>query len=93
MKDLFITCPYGFEELLQKELLTLGVSKVSLGFCGVLVPKDMKNVFLINYESRIATRVLWPIIEFFCFHFSYFEYCRKNYPISHPVLFSWENNQ
>ncbi len=66
MKDLFITCPYGFEELLQKELLTLGVSKVSLGFCGVLVPKDMKNVFLINYESRIATRVLWPIIEFFC---------------------------
>ena len=66
MRDLFITCPHGFETLLQKELLALGIPKVFLGFCGVLVPKNMQNVFIANYESRIATRVLWPIAEFPC---------------------------
>src|SRR3989339_541274 len=27
MRDLFITCPYGFEDLLQKELKSLGIAK------------------------------------------------------------------
>jgi putative N6-adenine-specific DNA methylase len=66
MKELFVTCPHGFESLLEKELLSLGVAKVFPSFCGVMVPKNMKNVFIINYESRIATRVLWPIAEFNC---------------------------
>src|SRR3989339_835826 len=66
MRDLFITCPYGFEDLLQKELKSLGIAKVFPSFCGVFVPKSMENVFVINYESRIATRVLWPLAEFNC---------------------------
>jgi putative N6-adenine-specific DNA methylase len=66
MRELFVTCPRGFEELLQNELETLGVSNVFQAFCGVFVPQTIENVFLINYESRIATRVLWPIAEFYC---------------------------
>ncbi len=66
MKDLFITCPHGFEDLLERELLDLGIPKVFPKFCGVFVPKSIQNVFLVNYESRIATRVLWPISEFSC---------------------------
>jgi putative N6-adenine-specific DNA methylase len=66
MRDLFVTCPHGFEDLLQDELKSLGVEKVFPMFCGVYVPKTMENIFLVNYESRIATRVLWPIAEFTC---------------------------
>lgn len=66
MRDLFITCPHGFEELLQKELLSLGVPKAFPQFCGVHVPKNIENVFIANYQSRVATRVLWPLAEFFC---------------------------
>jgi putative N6-adenine-specific DNA methylase len=66
MRDLFITCPHGFEALLEKELKDLGIAKVLPRFCGVLVPKTKENVFIANYLSRVATRVLWPIAEFHC---------------------------
>ncbi len=66
MRDLFITCPYGFEAILKKELENLGVSKVFPGFCGVFVPKTIENTWIVNYQSRTATRVLWPIAEFHC---------------------------
>jgi putative N6-adenine-specific DNA methylase len=66
MKELFVTCPHGFEPILQKELQSLGVSHVFTGFCGVCIPKTLQNVFIVNYCSRIATRVLWPIATFRC---------------------------
>lgn len=66
MRELFVTCPRGFEPILQKELAALGIDKTFPYFCGVFVPKSLDNVFLINYESRVATRVLWPIAEFRC---------------------------
>lgn len=67
MKNLFVTCPYGFEGILQKELETLRVGKVYPSFCGVFVAKTMENVFKVNYLSRVATRVLFPLAEFRCF--------------------------
>lgn len=66
MKTLFVTCPHGFELILQKELESLGVQRVSTSFCGVRVPKTLENVWICNYESRVATRVLFPIAEFSC---------------------------
>ena len=66
MRDLFVTCPHGFESLLEDELLSLGIPKVFPKFCGVLIPKNIQNVFITNYESRVATRVLWPLTEFSC---------------------------
>jgi putative N6-adenine-specific DNA methylase len=102
MSDLFVTCPHGFEELLQKELTSLGISKVSPRFCGVSVPESIENVFTVNYESRIATRVLWPIAEFPCsgrddlykhcrrISWDYFLDCNKTFAIDsnvqHPTL-------
>ncbi|MCX6990276.1 MAG: THUMP domain-containing protein [Chlamydiae bacterium] len=66
MEELFISCPHHFEELLYTELKNLGIPKLRLGFCGVFAPADMINVYLINYCSRIATRVLWPLTRFGC---------------------------
>jgi putative N6-adenine-specific DNA methylase len=66
MKHLFISCPHGFEQILSKELSFLGIAKISERFCGVLVPQTLENVFTINYLSRVATRVLWPLAEFRC---------------------------
>ncbi|MBX9923034.1 MAG: N-6 DNA methylase [Rhabdochlamydiaceae bacterium] len=102
MKDLFVTCPHGFEALLQKELISLGISQVSPRFCGVLIPESIENVFTVNYESRIATRVLWPIAEFPCsgrddlykhcrsISWDYFLHCNKTFAIDsnvqHPTL-------
>ncbi len=66
MKDLFVTCPHGFESILEQELHSLGIQKVFPSFCGVFVPRKLENVFIINYQSRVATRVLWPLTEFKC---------------------------
>lgn len=65
-KNLFVSCPHGFETLLQKELTSFGIPRASEGFCGVFIPKNIENMFSANYLSRIATRVLWPLAEFAC---------------------------
>lgn len=66
MEELFVSCPHHFEEILLGELRSLGISKVRQGFCGVYAPLSMENVYLINYCSRVATRVLWPLARFGC---------------------------
>lgn len=65
-QELFITCPSGLEALLVLELLQLGIKHVRKSFSGVYVPLTMDNVYLINYCSRVATRVLWPLHSFLC---------------------------
>lgn len=67
-KELFITCPENFEPLLMEELRSLGISKVRPGFRGVFTPASMQTVYTINYNSRIATRVLYPLRAFSCRH-------------------------
>src|SRR5438105_501956 len=62
-KELFVTCPGNIENLLASELKHM---RVRIGFRGVYVPKTIENVYYINYCSRIATRVLWPLIQFRC---------------------------
>jgi putative N6-adenine-specific DNA methylase len=66
MKELFVTTSSGLEMLLSEELQRLGIAPVRRGHCGVYVPKEMKHVYRINYCSRLATRVLWPLISFTC---------------------------
>lgn len=66
MPDLFITCPSGMENLLKQEMHDLGISQVRLGKSGVYLPQSMDFVYRVNYCSRIATRVLWPIASFPC---------------------------
>lgn len=66
MNEIFITCASGLESLLSQELEKLGVKKIRRSFGGVYAPKEMGNVLLTNYCSRIATRVLWPLVTFRC---------------------------
>jgi putative N6-adenine-specific DNA methylase len=66
-QELFVTCPRGLEDLLHKELCELGLHPRK-GVSGVYLPRTMHAVYLVNYCSRIATRVLWPILNFRCPH-------------------------
>jgi putative N6-adenine-specific DNA methylase len=66
MNELFVSCSRGLEGLLEEELKNLGVQKTRQGFLGVYVPREIRYVYLINYCSRIASRVLWPILQFSC---------------------------
>lgn len=102
MKQLFVTCPHGFEPILEQELKSLGLHSLSPGFCGIFVPKSFDNICLINYQSRVATRVLWPIADFACrdkedlyanarnITWSDYLHCHKTFAIdsnvSHPNL-------
>jgi putative N6-adenine-specific DNA methylase len=64
--DLFVTCSQGLEPLLIEELSELGI-EASHGFRGVYV-KDwtLETIYRLNYLSRIASRVLFPISRFTC---------------------------
>jgi putative N6-adenine-specific DNA methylase len=65
MDSIFVTCPGSVELLLLDELKDMGIEgKKSLR--GVFVPKTLENAYTINYNSRLATRVLWPLVTFKC---------------------------
>lgn len=67
MKNVFVTCALGLEELLCQELEELGMVSIKPGFKGVYVEDAaMDDVYRINYCSRIAGRVLVPIKQFRC---------------------------
>ncbi|MGE5196769.1 MAG: THUMP domain-containing class I SAM-dependent RNA methyltransferase [Anaerolineae bacterium] len=66
MSEMFVVCPGKIELLLMQELKELGIEKVRRGPRGVFVPKNMDLVYRINYLSRLATRVLWPLATFPC---------------------------
>lgn len=62
---LFVTCGQGLEPLLQKELAELGYEETTRGFRGVYVPfNSLEPIYHINYCSRLATRVLLPLVKF-----------------------------
>lgn len=65
--SLFVTCGSDLENLLLEELKDLHILDVTTGFRGVFV-KDtsMETVYRINYCSRIAGRVLIPLVRFIC---------------------------
>ena len=65
---LFISSAHCTQELLAQEIEELGISDVRIGHYGVFIPKTMDNVYLVNYLSRLANRVLWPIAQFSCHH-------------------------
>ncbi|MBS0652838.1 MAG: 50S rRNA methyltransferase [Verrucomicrobia bacterium] len=64
--ELFITCPENLELLLLEELRSLGLKDIRKGFRGVYAPVSMHAVYTANYCSRIATRVLCPLMSFNC---------------------------
>lgn len=57
----FVTCAAHLEPLLEKELHSLGLTETRGGFRGVFVDGPEESMYLINYYSRLATRVLMPL--------------------------------
>jgi len=65
-EELFISCAEHLESLLCEELSELRIPAVRKSFRGVFAEKSIESVYTINYLSRLATRVLWPLHSFFC---------------------------
>lgn len=64
--ELVITCGSGLEPLLAEELIELGFANPKAGFRAVTVEGNLEAIYQINYNSRIATRVLMPLKHFRC---------------------------
>ncbi len=65
--SLFVTCAPQLEPILEAELKELGIPS-QMSYRGVFVPEwEWKTIYTINYASRIASRVLLPLLTFKCF--------------------------
>ncbi|MEP6505954.1 MAG: THUMP domain-containing protein, partial [Betaproteobacteria bacterium] len=62
---LFVTCANGSEELLAEECIRIvGADQgVVAGRGGVMVNESVENAMRLNLRSRIAQRVLWPMVD------------------------------
>lgn len=65
--ELFATCAQGIEPLLTQELTQLGFHQVKSGYRGVFFQiSSFSEIYRINYCSRLAGRILYPIMQFQC---------------------------
>ncbi|WP_341504101.1 bifunctional 23S rRNA (guanine(2069)-N(7))-methyltransferase RlmK/23S rRNA (guanine(2445)-N(2))-methyltransferase RlmL [Gallaecimonas sp. GXIMD4217] len=62
MSQLFVTCAPGVEPILVDELAGLGI-EAKAGRGGVKAEADLKAAYQICLWSRLASRVLWPLVE------------------------------
>jgi len=62
----FASCGKGLEYLLADELLALGCAKATATMAGVNVEGSLLDAQRAVLWSRLASRVLWPIVEFDC---------------------------
>jgi putative N6-adenine-specific DNA methylase len=63
---LFISCADHLEPLLTEELKSFGLVDLRLGYRGIYAPNTLENIYKVNYLSRLATRVLFPLAQFPC---------------------------
>jgi putative N6-adenine-specific DNA methylase len=84
----FATCAEGVEELVAAELTGLDAAEVSPSFRGVFFTAPTPEVLYgVNYRSRLATRVLAPLMDFGC-HDTKYLYLRTreaDWPSLFPV--------
>jgi len=62
----FVQIAGSMEEMGAAELEALGARKVKPAYRGCYIHADRKTLFRINYESRLSTRVLAPLLTFQC---------------------------
>ena len=63
MAQLFLPCAGGVEALLADEASRIAGQRAEAGRGGVWVEGDERTAMALNLESRLAQRVLWPLIE------------------------------
>lgn len=56
----------GFEELAAAELKNLGASGIESGFRGIHFTAEPAVLYRVNYEARLLSRVLAPLVSFRC---------------------------
>lgn len=56
----------GLEPAGADELASLGAKRISKVYRGVYFNADAETLYRINYQARLATRILAPLIEFDC---------------------------
>jgi len=66
--ELFLPAAGGAEALLAQEVQRLTGTPAQAGRGGVWVRGDARTAMLLNLESRLAQRVLWPLAEGPCRH-------------------------
>lgn len=64
MEQFFAPCPYGLAGVLAEELTSLGAQNVRADDAGVAFSAAMSVAWRANYESRVATRILWRLVSF-----------------------------
>jgi len=62
----FAQIPGGFETLAEKELVSLGAVKLKKGYRGIYFSANQAVLYSLNYNARLLTRILAPLIEFNC---------------------------
>ena len=63
MTALFLPCAAGVESLLADEVRRITGAAVDIARGGVWVAGDERTAMQLNLESRLAQRVLWPLID------------------------------
>ena len=64
MNKIFATCPKGLEELLAKELESLGAKETGLTVAGVFAEGEINFTYKACLWSRIANKILLPLTKF-----------------------------
>jgi putative N6-adenine-specific DNA methylase len=65
-KRYFAQISAGLDALAGDELRTLGARQIKPGFRGIHFSADPAALYGINYEARLVTRVLAPLVSFEC---------------------------
>ena len=63
-QSFFATCPKGIEEILHREIVSLGVSRVKQTRSGVYFKGDLRAAYKVCLWSRLANRVFFPLARF-----------------------------
>jgi len=63
MPSLFLPCAGGVEALLADEVQRITGTAAEATRGGVWVEGDARTAMQLNLESRLATRVLWPLVD------------------------------
>lgn len=66
MPEFFCSCPKGLSSALEKELTHLGLKKTRSVNSGVLFEDSWAKAYEVNLKSKVASRVLKPVLDFSC---------------------------
>ncbi len=67
MAQFYVLAPKGFKEILFEELKELGLKKLESSASGVFFEGSWADTYRVNLQSRVATRVLKPLLDFYAY--------------------------